>query len=293
MLGESQCHRWRAWLIALRFCRHREAQGVMRTYPIVLKQLHEDQGIPGGVPFGKRMSFASQGIESITQGTIDALNMDGTRFGDHLAQGSADRDGEEFAMLIAMFDGLRQAHVCWHHQRRASTATGTDGLTIGSSQARCIATPAIATPRQGTTLRASNREGHCSLDEIVADASGGAGGDKATGAILHEASPAFTGISFVGLPVFFRTNDQNSSISTVERCRSCVRTAVKASACSLARRNHSPIVSYVWPVISSAARKLPRRITINSAWAPSAAEVCKRYIGVPAVSPKKRPHLRQ
>ena len=108
-------------------------------------------------------------------------------------------------------------------------------------------------------------EGDRSLDEIVADASCGTGGDEAAGAILDEASPAFTGISFVGGSVFLRTKDQNSSISTVERWRSCVKIFVKASACSPARRSHWPIVSYLWPVISSAARRLPRRITTRSA----------------------------
>ena len=49
---------------------------------------------------------------------------------------------------------------------------------------------------------------------------------------------------------------------------------------------HPLIVSYLCPVISSAARKLPRRITINSAWATSQASVFNPYIGVPCVSPK-------
>jgi hypothetical protein len=48
----------------------------MRTYPVVLKQLQEDEGIEGHLTFGKRMSLASQGIESITQSAIDPLNMD-------------------------------------------------------------------------------------------------------------------------------------------------------------------------------------------------------------------------
>ena len=49
---------------------------------------------------------------------------------------------------------------------------------------------------------------------------------------------------------------------------------------------HALIVSYLCPVISSAARKLPRLITINSTCATSAAGVFNRYIGVPCVSPK-------
>src|SRR5258708_40077322 len=152
--------------------------------------------------------------------------------------------------------------------------------------------PAIDAPVQGAAMGARDGERHRSLNEFVAEAPGGAGGNEAAGAILHEASEAGAGMRCVGSTVCLRTKDQTSSISTVERCRSCVRMAVKASACSLARRSHAPIVSYVWPVISSAARRLPRRITTNSAWATSATAVWRRYIGVPSVSPKEAPHLR-
>jgi len=53
-----------------------------------------------------------------------------------------------------------------------------------------------------------------------------------------------------------------------------------------ARLSHTLIVSYLCPVISSAARKLPRRITINKACATSEAFVFRPYMGVPCVSPK-------
>ena len=94
----------------------------MGTYPVVLKQLQGDQGIPSGVPFGKRMGLASQGIESIAESTIDPLNMDSSRFREHLAEGGTDLDGEQLAMLIAMLDRLCQANVWRDHQR------GTSGL---------------------------------------------------------------------------------------------------------------------------------------------------------------------
>lgn len=83
----------------------------MGTYPVVLKKLQVNQGIEGGVTFGKSMSLASQGIEPITEGAVDPLNVDGSGFGEYLAQGSTDLDGEQLAMLIAMFDGLRQTHI--------------------------------------------------------------------------------------------------------------------------------------------------------------------------------------
>jgi hypothetical protein len=157
----------------------------------------------------------------------------------------ADLDGEQLAMLIAMLDGLRQAHVCRNHQRRTSALTRAYWLTIGTPEHRRIAPPSLHQVNARTALRACDGERHRSLNEVVADASGGRGGNETAGAILHETSPAFAGIGFVRGTVFFRTNDQNSSISTVERCRSWVRIAVKACACSLARRSHAPIVSYL------------------------------------------------
>ena len=66
MLGESERHCRSARLIASRLPQHGETQSSMGTYPVVLKELKMDQSIPRSVPFGKRMGFASQGIEPIT-----------------------------------------------------------------------------------------------------------------------------------------------------------------------------------------------------------------------------------
>lgn len=85
MRGKPERHGRSARLIALQLRRHREAQCAMGTDPVVLKELQVDEGIPSGVPFGKGMGLASQGIESIAQGTIDPLYMDSGRFRDHLA----------------------------------------------------------------------------------------------------------------------------------------------------------------------------------------------------------------
>jgi hypothetical protein len=48
------------------------------------------------------MRFASEGIEPITEGAIDSLDVNGPRFGNDFAQHGADLDGEQLAMLIAM-----------------------------------------------------------------------------------------------------------------------------------------------------------------------------------------------
>ena len=47
-------------------------------------------------------------------------------------------------------------------------------------------------------------------------------------------------------------------------------------ACWAAIRSHRPMVSYLWPVISSAALKLPRRITTSRVRATSATQAIHR-----------------
>ncbi len=85
MVAESKGHGRSARLIANRLRREGEAQGAMGTDPVVLKELQMDEGLPGGVPFGKRMGLTSQSIEPVAQGAVDALDVDGGGCGDHLA----------------------------------------------------------------------------------------------------------------------------------------------------------------------------------------------------------------
>jgi len=49
---------------------------------------------------------------------------------------------------------------------------------------------------------------------------------------------------------------------------------------------------YLWPVISSAAQRLPRLITTSRVRATSSGGVWRRYMGVPYVGPKVRPQSR-
>lgn len=72
MRGKSERHGRSVRQVASRLRTHQEASCAMGTYAVVLKQWQGDHGIPSGVPFGKRMGLARQGIESIAEGTIDA-----------------------------------------------------------------------------------------------------------------------------------------------------------------------------------------------------------------------------
>src|SRR6266487_2348331 len=185
-------------------------------------------------------------------------------------------------MLIAMLDGLHQADALWHHQTGTPRFAGEQRLAIGSLQNAAIALPAITEPVQ----LALHRGRHGLLDQVLTQRTASTGDDEAAVAVLHQAAPALSLVGLLGGSLFFCTNDQNSSISTWLRCRSLASTSVMAAAWLAARLSHTLMVSYLCPVISSAARKLPRRITINSACATSEAGVFNLYIGVPSVSPK-------
>jgi hypothetical protein len=92
----------------------------MGTDPVVLKELQVDQGIPRGITFGKGMGLAGQSIEPIAESAVDPLDVDGSGLSDQLAQHSADFNGKQLAMLIAMLDGLRQTHLGRPHERGTS-----------------------------------------------------------------------------------------------------------------------------------------------------------------------------
>lgn len=126
----------------------------MSPMEVLIEELQADQRIPRGIPFGKGMRFASEGIEPITESAVNSLDVNRTGFGNDFAQGGADLNRKEFSMLIPVLDGLRQAHLRWDDQGRTAQLPRTDRLTIRPSQDGCIAAPPVATPRQRTTLRA-------------------------------------------------------------------------------------------------------------------------------------------
>src|SRR6266581_3191097 len=189
-------------------------------------------------------------------------------------------------MRIAMLDRLQQRDRLWHDPRGTPAFARRQPLAISSLEDAWVALPAITEPVQLALLGALDRAGHGVLDQFLVQRTAGAGDHEATGPILHQAAPAFSCVRLASCPLFLCTNDQNSSISTWLRCRSWASTCVMAAAWLAARLSHTLIVSYLCPVSSSAARKLPRRITINRAWATSVAGVFRLYMGVPCVSPK-------
>jgi hypothetical protein len=126
----------------------------MSPMEVMIEELQADQRIPRGIPFCKGMRFASEGIEPITQGAIDSLDVNSTGFGNDCAQSGTDLNGKEFSMLISMLNGLRQSHLWWDDQRRTPRFPRTNRLTIRAREDSCIAAPPVATPAESTALRA-------------------------------------------------------------------------------------------------------------------------------------------
>ncbi len=287
MISHAQSHCWRPMAIAMHaVVPKRQAQGAMSSMKIVIKELQTHQCIPRRVALGKRMRLTSEGTQPITQRSIEPLHMHGPGWSHADAQCGTDLHRQEVSMLITMFDRLQQRYRLWDHQRRTPALARQHALTIGSPQDAGIPMPSIAQPSERAMMGSLDRRVHRLRNQILAEWAGGIGDHEATVPVLDQASPAFSLVRLSPCALFFCTNDQNSSISTWLRCRSLARTWVSASAWVAARLSHTLMVSYLCPVISSAARRLPRRMTIKRAWATSAAGVFNPYIGVPCVSPK-------
>jgi hypothetical protein len=141
-------------------------------------------------------------------------------------------------MLITMLDRLRQGDPLWDNQAGTPALARQYPLAIGPLQDTAIAMPARASPAQGALVGALDRAAYGSLDQVLVQGTGAAGDDEATVSILYQATPAFSLVRLASCPLFFCTNDQNSSISTWLRCRSLASTCVRASAWAAAR--HAP-----------------------------------------------------
>src|SRR5439155_1576454 len=138
-------------------------------------------------------------------------------------------------------DRLHQRHRLWNHPRRASALAGPLPLTRGSHQDVLRALPAITEPVPLTLVSPLDGGRHCSLDQVFAQRTSGTRHYETTVAFLDQAAPAFSLIRLTRCPLFFCTNDQNSSICTWLKCRSLASTCVRAAAWVAAR--HAPLAN--------------------------------------------------
>lgn len=153
-------------------------------------------------------------IEPIAQGPARLFHMHRPSWLQACSKLNTNFDGEQPSMLIAMLDGLLQRRGCRDHPCRTSPFACQGALAIRPHENAPIAVPSITEPTQGALVGSLHGSGHRLLDEILVQRAGGAGNHEATVPILHEASPAFSLIRLASCPLFFCTNDQNSSIST-------------------------------------------------------------------------------
>src|SRR6202035_518227 len=252
MISQPECHRRRPVVIATHAIDQREPQGPMSPTEVVIEELQAHQRIPGVIAFGERVRLAGEGVEPITQSAIESFDMHGPRWLHPRPQRGADLHRQQSPMLITMLDRLRQRDRLWNHQAGTSPFARGDRFAVGPLQNAAIAMPAITPPMQFTPVSPLDRGGHRLLDQLLAQRASGTGDHEATLPILHQTSPALPLVGLAGYALFFWTNDQTSSISTWRRCRSLASTCVMAAAWLAARLSHSPIVSYLCPVISSA-----------------------------------------
>ena len=262
-------------------------QGSMRTNPIVLEQAHYHKRIPGTDLLGKAMSLAGQSIQSVPQNAVEPLLVNRIRtiylflsqYRPHLNSNNPSP--------VTLLDSLGQTYPRGRHQRRTSPSACPEGVTINATYCLRVSPLPIAYPMHPRlSMGALACLKHDLWNNFILCGPKAPGDDKSAGTVLTYASPALA-------RALFLTNDQKASTSTWLRLRSWTRASVIASACLAAILSHLEIVSYLWPVISSAALRLPRRMSTRSERAISEGGVRRRYIAVPNVGPKERPQAWQ
>jgi hypothetical protein len=113
-----------------------------------------------------------------------------------------------------MLDCLCQGQRLWDQQWRTPPFASVPRLPIGTLQDTPIALPAITEPVQLALVRALDSRPHGLLNQLFAQGASRVADDKATVAILDQAAPPLSFVRLLSCPLFFCTNDQNSSIST-------------------------------------------------------------------------------
>ena len=279
MIGQPNGHRWRPRPIPppLRQALPRFPQGPMGPQPVVLKQAEDHQRIPGPC----RLRISRQRIQPIAQHAIQPFLMHRIGAIHRLTQNLTHLHAHHPA-LMTMLDRLRQPHPGREHQGRTPPLSRRLRVPIDLTNRPSIDRPSITDPGHAPPARCAlaGLRHHLRRDLILRRPKAPRH-HKTSRPVLAQTSPtrahpALRGVWISSLRTLFLTNDQKASTSTSLRCRSWTKTSVRASACWAAIRSHRPMVSYLWPVISSAALKLPRCITTSRVCATSATQAIHR-----------------
>ena len=164
---------------------NREAQSPMSPMKVMIEELQAHQRIEGGIAFGEGMRLARESSEPITQGSVESFDMHRASCLHPRPQRGADLHRQQPPMFIAMLDRLRQRYCRRDHPCRASALACELPLSIGSDEDALVAVPAITEPVQLALMGPLDRGGHCSLDQLLAQGTAGAGDHEATVSILH------------------------------------------------------------------------------------------------------------
>ena len=132
MIGQPQCHGRRAVVIATQTLRSRQPQGRMSPPEIMIKELQAEQGIEGGIAFGKGMRLTCEGTEPIPHGAVESFDMQRPGWLHARSQHGAGLHRQESPVLVPMLDRLRQAERLWHNQPRTPPFAGVHRLAIGA-----------------------------------------------------------------------------------------------------------------------------------------------------------------
>src|SRR5688572_8185558 len=260
MVGQAKGHGRAAGVVAPSRGSARRAQCRMGPQPVVPEQRQPNEGPPGADTFGEGVGLATQTGQPVTQHPIEPLDMHGGRSEGCLTDGRVLLHAHEPAAGRTHLARLLRRDSFWHHQPRSARPAGVLGHLVELLDQRGIAAPAVTDVGQRLEVAAQGGLSQGQRKQVRAVLAAGGGDDEATGTVVDQTAPVAADGGRVGrtpLPVFFLMNDQNSSTSTVVRCRSWTRMAVMRSACSTASTAQRRMVSYVWPVMASAARRLP------------------------------------
>lgn len=173
---------------------------------VVIEQLQVYQRIPGVIAFSERVRLTGEHIEPITQRPVEPFHMDRPSRLRVCPQGGKDLYGQQTSMLITMLDRLRQRHRRRDYPRRTSPFAWQVTLARSAHEHAAIAVPSITEPVQFASVSSLHGGGHCLLDEVLTQRTGGPGHHEATVPILDEAAPAFSLVRLPSCAVFFCTN---------------------------------------------------------------------------------------
>jgi hypothetical protein len=299
VVGQPNGHRWRPRPIPppLRQTLPRFPQGPMRPQPVMLKPTEDHPRIPGLYRLRKGVGLTRQRVQAIAQHAVQSFLMHRIGAIHCLSQNRTHLHAHHPAPMTAL-DGLNPPHPGRGRQGRTPPLSRWLRVPVDAANRPTIDGPTIADPNHSSLAPCAlaGLRHHLRRDLLLRRPKAPRH-PKTSGPVLAPTSPtrahpARRGVRISSLRTLFLTNDPKASTSTSLKCRSWTRTSVRASACRAAARSHRRMVSTLWPVISSAALRLPRRITTNRVRATSVGVARQRSIAVPRVGPKERPQFR-